>query len=71
MNIYDEHIYINKIYVVFDFLLLHIYKWHLSLPVWKLCPISDIPLMGKNIIIFSNKTFQVIRFEKINITDSY
>ena len=58
----------KKIYVdVFVFLPsthLHIYRWHLS-P--KLCPIPDIPLMGENIIIFSNKTFQVIRFEKYTL----
>ena len=33
-------------------------------------PIPDIPLMGKNIIILSNKTFQVLIFEKIHITES-
>ena len=36
----------------FVFLLLHIYRRHLSLPVRKMCPIPDVPLMGKNIIIF-------------------
>ena len=34
---------------VFLFLLLHIYRRHLSPPVWKMCPILDVLLMGKNI----------------------
>ena len=33
--------------------------------VWKMCLIPDIPRYpGENIIIFSNKTFQVLIFEK-------
>ena len=43
----------GKIYVdVFVFLLLHIYRRHLSPPVRKMCPVLDVPLMGENIIIF-------------------
>ena len=43
----------KKIYVdVFVFLLLDIYRRHLSLPVQKMCPVLDVPLMGENIIIF-------------------
>ena len=46
----------KKIYVdVFVFLLLHIYRRHLSLPVRKMCPILDVPLMGENIIILVKK----------------
>ena len=63
---------LRKIYVyVFVFLLLHIYRRHLSKPVRKMCPIPDIPLKGKNVIIFSIKKFQVLIFEKIHITESY
>ena len=45
---------------VLVFLLLYIYGRHISPPVWKMCPIPDIPLTGENVIIFSNKTFQVL-----------
>ena len=42
----------EKIYVgVFVFLLLHVYRRHLSPPVRKMCPILDVRLMGENIII--------------------
>ena len=51
------------------FLLMHINRRHLSPPVWKMCLIPDLPLMGENIIIFSNKTFQVLTFEKIHDTE--
>ena len=62
----------KKIYVdEFVFLLLHIYRRHLSPPVWKLCQIPDISIMGENIIIFSNKMFQVLIFQKIHFTESY
>ena len=44
----DEKKYVD----VFVFLLFHIYRRHLSLPVWKRCPIPDVPLIGENIIIF-------------------
>ena len=37
---------------------------HLSAPVWKMCPIPDFPLMGENIIIFSNRTFRVFILNK-------
>ena len=58
----------KKIYVdVFVFLLLDIYRRHLSLPVQKMCPVLDVPLMGENIII----SFQVLLFENIHITKSY
>ena len=40
----DEKIYVD----VFVFLLLHIYRRHLSLPVWKMCLILNVPLMGEN-----------------------
>ena len=33
--------------------------------------IPDVLLMGENIIIFSNKTFQVLKIQKIHITESY
>ena len=62
----------KKIYVdVFVFLLLHIYKRHLSPPVRKMCPILDVPLMGENIIFLSNKKFQVFIFNNIHINNSY
>ena len=62
----------KTIYVdVFVFLLSHIYRRHLSPPVWILYPIPNIPFIGENIIFFSNKMFQVPKFEKINITESY
>ena len=35
-----------------------------------MCPIPNLPLIGKNIIIFSNKTFQVLIFVKIHSTQS-
>ena len=42
----------KKIYVDgFVFLLLHIYRRHLSLPVGKICPVFNVPLIGENIII--------------------
>ena len=44
----DEKVYVD----VFVFLLLHIYRRHLSPPVGKICPFLDVPLMGENIIIF-------------------
>ena len=37
----------------------------------EMCPIPYVPLLGKNIIIFSNKTFQVLMFQTLHITDSY
>ena len=37
----------------------------------EMCPIPDIPLMGENIIIFSNQMFKVLIFEKTHITESY
>ena len=41
----------KKIYVdVFVFLLLHIYRRHLSPPIRKMYPVLDVPLMGENII---------------------
>ena len=52
------------------FLLLHIYRRQLSLPVRKMCPIPDVPLMDEN-MIFSNKMFEVLIFEKIHNTESY
>ena len=60
----------KKIYVnLFVFLLLHIYRRHLTPPVRKMCPILDVPLMGENIIIFvQKKSFQVLIFENIHIT---
>ena len=63
----------KKIYVdVFVFLLLHIYRRHLSLPVRKMCPILDVPLMGENIIILvKKKTFPVLTFQNIHITKPY
>ena len=55
----------KKKYVdVFVFLLLHIFRRHLSPKVWKMCSISDVLLIDENIITFSNKTFQVLLFEK-------
>ena len=54
---------------IFVFLLLHIYRRHIS-PVRKMCPIPDVPLMGRNIIIFSSKRIPVVIFEKIHITES-
>ena len=63
----DEKIYVN----VFVFLLLHIYRTHLSPPVRKMFPVLDVPLMGENIIFLSNKTCQVLIFENIHITKSY
>ena len=37
----------KKIYVdVFVFPVTHIYRRHLSLQGWKMCPILDVPLMG-------------------------
>ena len=43
----------KKMYVdVFDFLLLNIYRSHLSPLVRKLCPIPDVPLLGDIIIFF-------------------
>ena len=38
---------------------------------WKMSPIPEIQLIGENITIFSNKTFQVPIFEKIHITEFY
>ena len=53
------------------FMPLHIYyRRHLSPPVRNMCPISNHLLIGENIIIFSNKTFYVLIFEKIHITES-
>ena len=49
---------------------LHIYKRHLLRPVQKICPIPNLPLIGQNISIFSNKTFLVLILEKIHITES-
>ena len=50
----------KKLYVdIFILLLLHIYRRHLLLPIWKMCPISDVLLMGKDIIIL----FQIKRFK--------
>ena len=39
------------------FLPLHIYRRHPSLPVWKMWPISNLQLIGKNIIIFLKQNF--------------
>ena len=36
-----------------------------------MCLIPDLLLMGENIIIFSNKNFQVFIFENIHVTESY
>ena len=60
----------KKIYVeAFVFLLLHVYRGHLSPPVRILCRVLDVPLMGENIIIFvKKKSFKVIIFENIPIT---
>ena len=42
----------KEIYVdVIVFLLLHIYRMHLSPPVREMCPFLDVPLMGEYIII--------------------
>ena len=41
-----------------------------SPPIRKMCPILNLPLIGENMIIFANKTFQVVIFEKIHITGS-
>ena len=49
----NEKKYVDR----FIFLPLHIYKKHMSPPDWKMCPIPNLPLIGKNIIIFPNKTF--------------
>ena len=49
----DEKIYVDE----FVFLQLCIYRRHISLPGLKMCLIPNIPLIGENIIIFSNKTF--------------
>ena len=58
----------KKLYVDgFVFLSLHIYRRHLSPPVRKMCPIPNLLLIGEFIIIFSDKTFDVLIFEKIHI----
>ena len=51
----------------FVFLPLHIYRRYLSPPVRKMCPISNLPLIGKNIIIFSNKTFESLIWKKYTL----
>ena len=51
----------------FVFMPSHIYKRHISPPVRKMCPIPNIPLIGENIIIFSNNTLQVLIFEKYTL----
>ena len=61
----------KKIYVDgFVFLTLHIYRRFLSSPVLKTCPIPNLPLIGENIIIFSIKTFEMLIFKNIHITES-
>ena len=50
---YDEKKYVDG----FVFLPSHIYRRLISPPVRKMCPIPNLPLIGENIIIFSNKTF--------------
>ena len=61
----------KKIYVDgFVFLPLHIYRRYLSPPVLKTCPIPNLPLIGENIIIFSIKSFEMLIFKNIHITES-
>ena len=43
----------------------------ISPPVWKMSPISAVPLWAKLFSSFWNKTFQELIFEKIHITESY
>ena len=62
-----KNIYVDRFVV----LPLHIYRRHLSLPVWKMCPIPNLLLIaGKNIIVFSNKTIYVLILKNMHITES-
>lgn len=57
---------------IFFLLLLFIYRRNLLPPVWKMfLQIPNLPLIAENIIIYSNKTFQVLRLKKILITLSH
>ena len=62
----------KKIYVEiyvdgFVFIPSHIYRRHLSPPVRKMYPIPSLPLIGENIIILSNKTFDVLICVRIHV----
>ena len=47
-------------FVFFVFLLLNIYSIHVLPPVRKMCPISNLPHIGENITIYSNKSLKVL-----------
>ena len=47
-------------FLVFFFLLLNIYSIHVLPPVRKMCPISNLPHIGENITIYSNKSLKVL-----------
>ena len=57
----DEKIYVEA----FVFLLLHVYRGHLSPPVRILCHVLDVPLMGENIIFFVKKNVLKCSYSKI------